>query len=175
MQLMATDRRVASAVLELFRLRDRPQKAPGNVAVQQMTSHGEQVVILKDLARHRYFRLSGDGWQLWQRLDGEHSVYDLMIQQLRATRKFTPQALIDLLQRLAAAGFIRSARLAETDLADRPAWWLVVAAWLTRAFTWKVQLTGCDGWVSRLYAGGARVLFTRPALVLFSAVAVGRF
>jgi Zn-dependent protease len=47
-----------------------------------------------------------------------------------------------------------------------------VAAWLIRVFTWKIQFTGCDKWLSRLYVGGVRVLFTRPALVLISAVAV---
>jgi putative peptide zinc metalloprotease protein len=175
MQAMTADRRVAARVLELFRLRDRPRRASGIVAFPQATVRGEQAVVLKDPARHRYFRLSEDGWHLWQSLDGDLFVRELIIQQFRATAKFSPEAVSDLLQRLAAAGFIETAPFAEINGLIRPPWWQVAAAWLTRAFTWKVQLTGCDRWLSQLYASGVRVLFTRPVLALFAAVAATGF
>jgi putative peptide zinc metalloprotease protein len=37
--------------------------------------------------------------------------------------------------------------------------------------TWRIQLTGCDRWLSRIYTGGARTLFTAPALASFAAIA----
>jgi putative peptide zinc metalloprotease protein len=175
MQTMTADRRLASRVLDLLRLRDRPRRMPGIVVFPQTTARGKQVVILKDPAHRRYFRLSEDGWRLWQLLDGELSVREVIIRQIRVTGRFAPQAVADLLYRLAAAGFIETARRAKIDgLVGQP-FWVGVAAWLTRVFTWRVEFTGCDRWLSQLYAGGIRVLFSRPALALFSAVAVAGF
>jgi hypothetical protein len=58
----------------------------------------------------------------------------------------------------------------------RPSPWLGIAARLTRFFTWSTVLTGCDGWISRLYTGGVRVLFTPTALTfLADLAAVGLF
>jgi len=175
LRTMTADRHVASRVVDLLRLRDRPRRTPGIVVFPQTTTHGEQVVILKDPAHRSYFRLSEDGWRLWQLLDGELSVREVIVRQIRASGRFAPQAVADLLQRLAAAGFIETARRAKIDGLVRPSFWVRVAAWLTRALTWKIQLSGCDRRLSQLYAGGVRVLFTRPALALFSAVAVAGF
>jgi putative peptide zinc metalloprotease protein len=172
---MTADRHVASRVLDLLRLRDRPRRMPGITVFPQTTAHGEQVIILKDPAHRSYFRLSEDGWRLWQLLDGDLSVREVIVGQIRATGRFAPQAVADLLHRLAAAGFIETARRAKIDDLVRPPFWMRVAAWLTRVLTWKIQFTGCDRWLSQLYAGGVRVLFFRAALVLFSAVAVAGF
>jgi putative peptide zinc metalloprotease protein len=171
-QLMAADWRVASWLVDLLRSREGPRRMPEIAAFPQKTAHGEQIVVLKDPARRRYFRLSEDGWRLWQSLDGETSRRELIIRQFRATRKFAPQAVIDLLDRLAEAGFVEIAQLTEIEKLTRPSRWRVIAAWLTHAFTWQTYLIGCDRWLSRLYAKGVWVLFTRPALALCAAIAV---
>jgi putative peptide zinc metalloprotease protein len=172
LELIAADRRFASWLLDLFRSRERPRRKPEISAFPQKTAHGEQIVVLKDPACSSYFRLSEDGWRLWQLVDGETSRRELIIRHFRATGKFSPQAVIDLLGRLAAAGFIETTPLAEIEALTRPSRWQQIAAWLTHIFTWRAHLTGCDRWLSRLYRNGAWVLFTWPALALFAAVAI---
>jgi putative peptide zinc metalloprotease protein len=169
---IAADRRLGVWLVDLVRSRERPRRKPGIAAFPQKTARHEQIVVLKDPARHSYFRLSENGWRLWQALDGQSSRRELIIQDFRATGRFAPQAVIDLLERLAAAGFIETTRLAEIDGLMRPSRARMIAARLTRVFTWQAPLTGCDEWLSRLYAGGARLLFTWPALAVFSSAAI---
>jgi putative peptide zinc metalloprotease protein len=171
MQAMAADRRLAQRIVELIRFRDRPRRAPGVLAFRQTTLDGEDVVILKDPEEGRYFRLSVDGWRLWQAIDGELSVRDLIVRQHGATGRFEPQRVTDLVERLAAAGFVETIRLPQVECLARPPLWRRIAARLTRIFTWEASLTGCDGLLSRLYAGGVRALFTPLGLTLLAAIA----
>jgi CRP-like cAMP-binding protein/Zn-dependent protease len=175
MEAMAADRRLAERVIELIRFRDRPRRAQGVLAFRQTALGGEDVVILKDPAEGRYFRLSVDGWRLWQAIDGELSVRDLIVRQHAVTGRFEPQRVTDLVERLAAAGFVETIRLPQVELLARPPLWRRIAARLTRFFTWDAVLTGCDGSFSRLYAGGVRTLFTPLGLTLLAAIAMVGF
>jgi putative peptide zinc metalloprotease protein len=172
MQSIAADRRLASWLAHLYRSRERPRRKPGIVAFPQKTSHGEPIFVLKDPAHGSFFRLSENGWRLWQSVNGESSRRELIAQQFRATGKFAPQAVVDLLERLAAAGFIESPFGAELEALTQPWHLRAIGARLTRVFTWRTHLTGCDRWISRLYGGGAWILFTTPALALCATVAV---
>ena len=99
---------------------------------------------------------------------------DLIVRQHEATGRFEPQRVTDLVERLAAAGFLETIRLPQMEFLLRPPLWRRIAARLTRVFTWDTVVTGCDGTFSRLYAGGVRALFTPLALTLLAAiVAVG--
>jgi CRP-like cAMP-binding protein len=160
MRLMAAGRRVAARMLDMVLLHDKPRPVAGVVAFSQTAVHGEQIVVLKDPTRHHYFRLSEDGWRLWRSLDGDLTVREPIITQLRLTGRFAPQAVLDLLQRLRAAGFIENERLTGISNLVRPPWWSSAMEWLIRILTWRILVTGCDKWLSWIYAGGARVLFT---------------
>jgi Zn-dependent protease len=175
LRAMAADRRLAERILELIRFRDRPRRAPGVLAFRQIGRKGEDLVVLKEPAQRQYFRLSMDGWRLWQAIDGEASVRDLIIQNHAATGRFEPQRMTALLEQLAAAGFVETARLPPTESLVRPQLWATTAAGFTRLFTWQTALTGCDRVLSRLYTGGIRALFTPLGLTLLAAVAVSGF
>lgn len=171
MRMMAADRRVTARRLDMDVLGDKPRPAAGVLAFPQAAVQGGRIVVLKDPTRLSYFRLSEDGWRLWQSLDGNLTVRELILRQVRVTGRFAPQAVLDLLQRLSAAGFVESERLARISKVMRPSWPSIAVAWLIRILTWRIQLTGCDRWLSRIYASAAHVLFTPAALALFAAIA----
>jgi putative peptide zinc metalloprotease protein len=170
MRTIAADRRVAARILDMVLLRDKPRPVAGVVAFPQAAVRGEQIVVLKDPARHRYFRLSEDGWRLWQSLDGDLTVRELIIEQLRLTGRFAPQAVLDLLRRLTAAGLIENVRPIGMGNLMPQSWQSSAVAWLIRILTWRIHLTGCDRWLSGIYTGGARLLFTPAALVSLAAI-----
>jgi hypothetical protein len=52
------DRRAAARILEMDLPSDKPRPAAGVVAFPQAAARGGRIVVLKDPARHSYFR----GW-----------------------------------------------------------------------------------------------------------------
>jgi Zn-dependent protease len=163
-------RRVTPRLLDMDVLGDKPRPAAGVLAFPQALPGG-RIVVLKDPARHSYFRLSEDGWRLWRSLNGNLTVRELILRQVRVTGRFAPQAVLDLLQQLSAVGFVESEGLAGISKQIRPSWSSIAVTWLIRILIWRIHLTGCDRWLSPIYSGGARVLFTRPAVASFTAIA----
>jgi putative peptide zinc metalloprotease protein len=168
---MMADRQVTALMFDIDVLGDKPRSAAGIVTFPEATVEGGRIVVLKDPARRRYFRLSEDGWRLWQSLDGALTVRELVIRYVRATGRFAPQAVLDLLQQLTAAGFVESDRLARLNDRMRAPLWFRAATRLVRILTWRIHLTGCDRWLSRIHLSAACVLFAPPALAGFAAIA----
>jgi putative peptide zinc metalloprotease protein len=82
-------------MLELLRLRDRPRRKPGVEAHHRTTPTGETITTLKDPQRGAYYRLSPQGFFLWQRLDGNHTIRDLTLEYVVEFGSFAPQAVSD--------------------------------------------------------------------------------
>ena len=56
----------------------RPEAAPGVVA-RELAGRQGSYIILKNPATHTYYRLSDRDAFLWQRMDGSHTVKDLVV------------------------------------------------------------------------------------------------
>ncbi|HEY3067420.1 MAG TPA: cyclic nucleotide-binding domain-containing protein [Methylomirabilota bacterium] len=175
MEAIAEEPDAGLALADLVRIRDRPRRADGIVSVQQSTIDRETITILKDPSRGAYYRLSAEGWFLWQRLDGEHTLRDLTVEYFLHFKALAPHVIVELVGGLARAGFVRT-RAVRADVlpwAGRaPAW----QRWALRArgvMEWNWTWRGVDRLAARLYAGGAYLLYTRPGLLLLAIIGVG--
>ena len=110
LEAIGEDPHVGDRMLELLRLRDRPLQKPGVEAHQRTTPTGETITTLKDPQRGAYYRLSPQGFFLWQRLDGDHTLRDLTLEYMVAFQAFAPQAISDTVGGLVEAGFVEGAR-----------------------------------------------------------------
>jgi putative peptide zinc metalloprotease protein len=161
---------------ELFRMvhrRARPRQAEGIVVQHRETPEGETFTILHHAERGTYYRLSPQGWFVWQRLDGRRAVRDLVLEAFVAYGSFNPEAIGTLLAGLMRAGFVVSPGL-RADVSRQPArgeWWRAPLL-ARRLLEWRVELRGVDRLITQLYTSGGRLLFTRPALVLLALVTV---
>lgn len=174
LEAMGSDPRVGAGILETARMRDRPRRVEGVEAHHRQTGDGETVTVLKDPARGAYYRLSAEGWFLWERLDGKSSFRDLVMAYFREFRAFAPGVVAEVVGGLAAAGLVELRALRkdvqEAIFRPTPAQRLLLAA--RGALEWQAVLRNVDAPLTRLY-GRLRWLYSRPAQVALGLLAAG--
>jgi putative peptide zinc metalloprotease protein len=172
-ELFRADERVRAYLLDLLQVRWRAQQVPGILVHRQTTATGETIITLKDPQRGAYYRLSPQGWHVWQRLDGQRSLRDLTVAYAQAGGGIAPQAIVHLLADLAAAGFVTGPRLRH-DLArfvERAGPWTQASRLARSALTWRVALGGVDAPLTWVYQRAAHVLYTRWGQAVLAALA----
>ena len=169
---LAADMRAATRTIEMLHMRSRPRQSANIEAHPRTLADGAEVVILKDAARGAYYRLSREGWFLWRRLNGRRTLRDLTLDFLDHFQSFSPQIIMTVLGGLGAAGFLDNPELRgdvmETALQASPLLRALLLA--RRLLDWKLTLPASDVWMTRLYQGGVRFVFTRPVQIVLAAV-----
>jgi putative peptide zinc metalloprotease protein len=173
-EVMWEDRATAAQIVQVWQIRGRPRQATGVMAEHQTTADRETLTILKDPARGSYFRLTAEGWFLWERLDGQHTLRDLTMAYLLEFKSLAPQIVADVVGGLAAAGFLEEPSLRRwvlTDVAHLTRWERMILR-ARRLIEWRVALPNADAWFERAYRSGAFLLYTRVGLLLLSLIAL---
>jgi putative peptide zinc metalloprotease protein len=169
---MRADSRVAIALGDLLHMHALPRRAERVIIQHRTTSEGDTVTILKDPQRGAYYRLSPQGWFLWQRMDGSHNLRDLTLDYFTAFKTFAPGQVVEVVGGLLAAGFAEVPRMR----ADIPApiarlpWWQRAALVARRVLTYHVSWRGVDGVFSRLYQGGLWLCYTWVGQLLLALI-----
>ncbi|HLJ54507.1 MAG TPA: cyclic nucleotide-binding domain-containing protein [Chthonomonadaceae bacterium] len=168
---------ISAQLLQLLQMRDRPCRMDGVEAHMGASADGSPLVILKNPREHSYYRLSPEGWFLWQRMDGDHTVRDLMLDYLGEYKAFAPDLVAQIAGGLTAAGFLRANPLrSEMERAAlQPT--LTQRALLAgrRALDWQVSLRNTDRTATWLYRHGVGLLYTAPAQTILALVTVVGF
>lgn len=169
--VVGVDRDLGHELVELIQLRDRPKQVEGIIVSRRTSSDGTVITTLKDSRRSKYYRLSPEGYFVWQRLDGNHTLRDLTLEYIVQFKAFAPQAISDAVQGLTAAGFVERkawrGEVAESAGANSSKWRQLVGA-ARHTIDWQVSVPNPDPWLGRLYRSGVYLLFTRPAQVLLA-------
>ena len=174
LEVMVANRQSAGSILELLALRQRPRQRPAITSHTRVNPDGETITVLKDASRGAYFRLSDEGYFLWQRLDGRHTLRDLTLDYLTRFKAFAPQAIASIITGLGDAGFLETNRLS-TDVivaTFKPRAWQRALKIATRVLDCKIAIGHVDiplG-VCHHYL---RWMFTRPAQAVLAMLAVG--
>jgi hypothetical protein len=169
---MTTVGDIRARMVELLQMRALPQQADGIQVHERSTPEGQIIRVLKDPARGRYYRLSPQGWFLWQRLDGQHTIRHLALEYLYEYKSFSPQVVADVLGGLAAGGFIKTPEIA-TEIFDHiPPWQRALLA-LRRVATWQTSIRGLDPYLTRWYDRGVWLFYTGPAQVVLALLIAG--
>lgn len=164
LELMASNTTASQEVLQLMQLRQRPGQRPGITVHQRAAPDGEQITILKDPARGIYYRLSAEGFFLWQRLDCRHTLRDLTMDYLTQFKAFSPQAIAGIIAGLDEAGFLQTAGL-RGDVIGSTFKLTVFQRLLISAkkcLQWQITIRNIDAPLGKL-AAFLRWLYTRPA------------
>jgi putative peptide zinc metalloprotease protein len=175
LEAMRVDRTTGGRIIDLVHLRDRPRQSQGVLAYHRTTSEGETVTTLKDPRRGAYYRLSPQGWFIWQRLDGQHTIRDLSLEYMIAFKSFAPQMIAGLVGSLIGSGFAEGARLCADVQADvtQLSMWERTLRRARRLLTYRFVLENLDSPISSLYQGGIHLLYTWRAQIVLAALALG--
>jgi FHA domain len=144
----------------------KPRIRSGYALKRLDASEGNRRWVLKDLRSERFLRLSDNDAYLFERLDGSHSLVDLIgIAEQRFGATGAPR-LARLLGDLGDRGFLAGVSGTQAAL-EAP------QGRLRRMMKPREKsFTGVGDWFDRLYRRGAWVLFTRPALYAIAALGV---
>lgn len=144
----------------------KPRVRSGYALKRLDASEGSKRWVLKDLNRNTFLRLSDNDAQLFELLDGSHSLSDLIgIAEQRHGSAGAPR-LARLLADLGERGYL--AGVAGIDaMAEEPQGFLRKLV-KPREKTVK----GLGPWFDRLYRAGGWALFTKPALYFIAALIV---
>jgi putative peptide zinc metalloprotease protein len=172
---MSSVRDVRAKMVELLQMRALPRRVDGVEVHERQTPEGQTIRVLKDRARGRYYRLSPQGWFLWQRLDGRHTIRHLTLDYIYEFKSLSPQVIADVVGGLAAAGFIVAPELPIDELMAKVPRWQRALLTLRRIATWQKSIHGIDGALTRAYRGGVWMFYTIPVQVVLTLVIVTGF
>jgi putative peptide zinc metalloprotease protein len=177
LEVTGKDPGVNARICELLTLRDRPLRVGGITVAQRVNTSGTPIRILKDSRRSVYFQLSPQGWFVWERLDGRHSLRDLTMQYFKEFKEFAPFMIAEVIASLASVGFVQgTSRRAWSLAVEAPrSWGQRVLAGMQPLLYKRVVLRPVDRPITWLYKHGIRFLYTRSAMVIMAVTALAGF
>ncbi len=173
LEVVGEDQWTGARMLEMLRLRDRPRQAQGVEAHQRATATGETITILKDTRRGSYYRLSPQGYFVWERLDSERTLRDLTLEYLAEFKVFAPEAIAGMVGGLVEAGFAEGVTpvAGVREQVEKTSRLRRATAAARRVLEWQAPLRGVDPFLAVLYRF-VRPLYTRPGQVLLAVVSL---
>ena len=169
---MTSVRDVRAKMVELLQMRALPKRIDDIEVHERQTPEGQTIRVLKNRKRGRYYRLSPQGWFIWQRLDGQHTIRHLTLDYLYEFKALNPQVIADVVGGLAASGFIVVPDFPIDDMLERIPRWQRAMLTVRRLATWQKSIHGIDAALTKAYRGGVWMFYTIPAQVLFTLLIV---
>lgn len=167
------DVRVLGRVSETLTRRQLPRRIEKWSAVLQETAEGEILYVIKDEERGRYYKLSERGYFLWEQMDGNATVRDLVMAYTLRYKTFSVEQVIGLVEALREAGFVHT-QVVGRDLlpGERSPLLARMGALARRALYFTVPVKGFDPVVTVVYNSIGWILYTKLSLVLFAVLAL---
>ena len=147
------------------RFGERPRPRSGYALKRLEASEGDERWVLRDLSSNRFLRMSDADARLFELLDGERSLSDLVHDAKRLQGPAGPLRLVRLLSELADRGLLAGVE-GGPEPNERPA--ALLGRLASRQWEWK----GAGAFFERLYERGGRRLFSGPALTVIALLAV---
>jgi putative peptide zinc metalloprotease protein len=144
----------------------KPRLRSGYALKRLEATEGSRRWVLKDLRSDRFLRLSDNDAQLFELLDGRHSLVDLIGEAERRFGSRGSARLARLLGDLGDRGFLAGVAGTETALDTPPTGLRKLMKPREKSFDGVGEL------FERAYRKGGWVLFTRPALIAIAAIGV---
>jgi CRP-like cAMP-binding protein len=153
----------------------KPAQAAGIITKEQTDASGRHFMLKNPQAR-TYARLSPEEFWIWQRLDGEHTVQQLVLDYFTEFKSFAFGAIVGMLEHLRASDMLmeRPGHLYEdVSAAIGKQGWLQKITWLGQTvLTKEFIIKGLNNHLDQIHRRGGWLLFTWPVQVVFFVVSV---
>lgn len=121
-ELIETEKNVASTFMSLMVDRSRPAQNPHVKDHHFISTDEQEIVILKNPDNGSYFKLSEEGWYVWDHLDGTQTMQDLTLGLADKYNLFIPDVIVGLISKLARGGFLTNINLETKVSTHQPTW-----------------------------------------------------
>jgi putative peptide zinc metalloprotease protein len=152
-----------------------PQANP-HVISSKLSNRNGDYYVLKNTREKTYLRLSVLEYELWQAMDGNSSVHELIVDHYMKTNSFAHNVVIRLVQQL-----YQNRMLTEEPISvwsntaakvHSRSWLYRVSAPARAILTQRLSIYGIDRWITILYKLIGRLLFNRAVLVLCTLISI---
>jgi putative peptide zinc metalloprotease protein len=153
-----------------------PKQHP-EVIARRLDDRAEPYYVLKQGQQKKYMRLTQEQFNLWEKMDGETPVQELIVDHFMSTGKFAKKTIYHLLDDLTANRMLIEQPMAvwaavqQQQASKKPLNRIAsLASWV---LTRRMGLNHLDGFFSWLYRRVGWIFFTRPMQVLYLIVSIG--
>jgi CRP-like cAMP-binding protein/Zn-dependent protease len=172
-ELIESEKKVADMFMTLMVNRSRPLQNPRVSAHERRTVDEQAIVILKNPDNGNYFKLSPEGYFIWERLTGKQTLQAITMALSNEFNLFAPDIVAGLISKLAQAGFVENVVTNGEIMHTGQSFWLRT---LTRArglLEFRYAFGDADKWLTKVYQRGVYLLFTlwgKAILALFASL-----
>jgi len=175
-ELIETQENVANMFMTLMVDRSRPQKNPRVSPHPRETVEGEAIVILKNPDNGKYFKLSKEGYFIWQQMNGQQTLPAITMALSEKFNIFSPDIVTAIISKLAHDHFIVNVELEDETLKKGVSLSARLFAMLKRCAEIRYAFGDADAWITKMYNKIAYLFFTRIGILILSSIAfVGFF
>lgn len=172
-ELLETEKNIASTFMNLMVDRSKPLPCSHITSHQQKSSDGQKNIILKNTHTKKYFKLSEQGWFIWQQLNGQKTMQEITLAFADQFQIFSPDTVAAIISKLTQAGFVKNIEM--HSYPHHQPMWLTLLSMIRRVMEGRLAMGNMDPWLTRVYAKSGYLFFTRIgqwilALLTFSGV-----
>ncbi len=174
-ELMESERNVAHTFMTLMVDRSRPLQNLRVTEHQQITADKQRVVILKNPDNGSYFKLSEEGWYIWQQMDGQQTMQEITMQLSDRYNIFAPDVVAALIFKLAKAGFVTQVDVRNEAATVKQPIWIRTLFKIRQILETRIVIGDADKWLSKLYQKAAFLLFKPVSKTLLGLIIIAGF
>ncbi len=166
-ELLETDDNIAAMFMTLMIDRSRPIQNSSITHHHRVTADGQKTVILKNRLTGQYFKLSTEGWFIWQQLDGQKTMQEITMHLADQFNLFAPNIVAALLYKLAKNGFIENVEVTQQSKDEKQSFWVKCMMKAKRILEAKIAIGDTETWLTPFYNKFAYLFFTRLGKIIF--------
>lgn len=160
-ELIETEKNVASMFMTLMVDRSRPAQNPGVTLHPREAADGQDIFILKNPDNGNYFKLSAQGFFIWEQLNGQQTMQEITLSLADEFDVFAPDVVAGLISKLAKAGFVEQVEIDKGAVnPDQPAWVKMMLK-ARKILESRVAIGDADRWLTKAYDKGIYLFFSR--------------
>ncbi len=173
-ELIESESEVAKTFMTLMIERSQPLQDPHVTDHHRQSAEGQAIVILKNPMTQHYFKLSSQGWFIWQQLDGKKTMQTITLAFAEKFHVFAPEVIVTLISRLAHAGFVQQVAIHQDDYVSQNRW-VKCFTRLKNILDVSYAFGNVDKKLEKIYNKGIYLLFTRRGEILLALYALAGF
>jgi putative peptide zinc metalloprotease protein len=171
-ELIETESNVANMFMTLMVDRSRPAQNPRVLPHSRTTADGQEIVILKNPDNGKYFKLSQEGWFIWQQLNGKHTMPAITMALANQFNLFSPDIVAAIISKLAKDGFIERVEVSNPNVRTNQSLMKRILGRVRGCLEFRYAFGDADGWLNKVYGKGVHYLFTKTGKIAMALLSI---